>query len=667
MSIIINRIKYKFDNTPSKMYFSKKSELPFYTKCKILKDRMSTNIDFEALIKWLKEESIDDDEYLYFDFVDPNYENQFECVCIDYYKPKLIRSIIFHYFEEKGFIIDPNPKVDDLSIYKFIRNYNQVWDIYQRFDLNIKNKRNELSISLGSSFTLISKDKISYKSTYGTVKYLSGEGNRIIKKTSLEIGGSYRLIANFQIKSEFGISNPTQRPTFKQKHETITLLFNDHIKNINQKGLSFISTGLMNVDIRDIYKVNMYENKLLFKNDKTDINPITGMRDFGIYKPSPKALDNKFIFVYENRDDANNLFKYLKNGHKNFPGLERYVGIPVTLSDIKFHYSNIINIESEYKDFENRELNQDSYDNLFAIIIGQFDKNNSDEEKTNAYYEIKNALLEKGIPSQFINQEHIRQANSFNYHLPNIAIGILAKLEGIPWRLKNNTNQDLVIGFNQVQLGNSRYIGSSVFFTNEGFLKGTHAYPSSDSETELIGHLRNSIEKYILEQGEIRRLIIHYYKPNSERETKNIEQLLYNELKLNIPYAIVEVNDSKTQADICFDSEYNMGMPESGTYVKVGRNEYLLFNNLRYEKKPLNMVTDELPIKVKIHFADANGFSHNELIGQIYEFSRLIWKGLKQRSQPATTIYAKLIAEFSSHFSGNIPNNYIVNNTPWFI
>ena len=79
------------------------------------------------------------------------------------------------------------------------------------------------------------------------------------------------------------------------------------------------------------------------------------------------------------------------------------------------------------------------------------------------------------------------------------------------------------------------------------------------------------------------------------------------------------------------------------------------------------LVTDELPIKVKIHFADANGFSHNELIGQIYEFSRLIWKGLKQRSQPATTIYAKLIAEFSSHFAGNIPNNYIVNNTPWFI
>ncbi|MBK7667720.1 MAG: hypothetical protein IPJ32_10495 [Sphingobacteriaceae bacterium] len=85
------------------------------------------------------------------------------------------------------------------------------------------------------------------------------------------------------------------------------------------------------------------------------------------------------------------------------------------------------------------------------------------------------------------------------------------------------------------------------------------------------------------------------------------------------------------------------------------------------KKSPLRSVAEELPIKVAIHFADTGGFSHKELISQVYEFSRLYWKGLKQRSQPATTIYAKLIAEFAAHSNGTLPDNETVHNSPWFL
>ena len=167
--------------------------------------------------------------------------------------------------------------------------------------------------------------------------------------------------------------------------------------------------------------------------------------------------------------------------------------------------------------------------------------------------------------------------------------------------------------------------------------------------------------------GDIDRLVIHYYKTNSNKETKEIERLLYDELKINVSYAIVEINDSKSQNDICFDVDYSWGMPVSGTYVEIGQNEYLLFNNTRYIDRPLTKVSDELPIKIKIHHADNGGFSHSDLVSQIYEFSRLVWKGLKQRSQPATTIYSKLIADFSAHFNGEIPSNELTKHTPWFV
>jgi hypothetical protein len=645
------------------MYFSKENkDFLFSSSVEKLSEKMKSIPEFK---EWIINAKVSEDR-IYYDFCKPNKGNVFECNILDYFIPKFIRRLLISEFEKQGLIIEPLPHVIDFSVYKLISAFNDTWDIYHRYDFIIKHKFKELSINLGSEYTLISKSNIEYKEEFKSVKHIENNSNYIYSYSTISKGDKKRIVANFEIKQTLNATKPI-RLQYKNRYNQVFNFYNEHVKIIQRNELCFVSNGLQNAYFRDIFKINILENKMVFKNEKTDINPITGMRDYGIFKSSPKALENQFIFIYENNNDANELYKYLKNGYKNFPGLERYVGVPVTLSDKKgFSYSGK-NIETAYQEFETTYLTENYYPNLFAIVIGKFDKNKTTEEKTNEYYNIKNALLKKGISSQFINQEHIRQSTNFNYHLPNIAIGIVAKLGGIPWRLKNSIKKDLIIGFNQFRLDNNQFIGSSVFFTNEGLLENVYSYSSVNSESEMIQLLKNSIQQYIESNTEIYRLIIHYYKPNNNKETKRIEKLLYDELKLNIPYAIIEINDTKTQSDICFDVDYNMGMPISGTYIKVGRDEYLLFNNTRHIEKPLTMVTDELPIKIKIHFADNSGFSHNELISQIYEFSRLIWKGLKQRSQPATTIYAKLIANFSAHLGGVIPSNELTTHTPWFI
>jgi len=143
--------------------------------------------------------------------------------------------------------------------------------------------------------------------------------------------------------------------------------------------------------------------------------------------------------------------------------------------------------------------------------------------------------------------------------------------------------------------------------------------------------------------------------------------LLRKELKLDIPLIYIEINDVKTTAEVCFDENYNYGMPTSGTYVKTGRNEYLLFNNTRYKKKPLRSVAEEWPIKLRIYTGNNVIFDKKRLISQVYEFSRLYWKGLKQKSQPVTTIYSKLIADYAGNFIESIPKNKITQKTPWFL
>lgn len=663
MNLIINRVKFVFQNDNNNtMIFSKDDHKLLFASSF---EKLSLSLGNKKFDEWGAQNGFKPSDRIYYDFKSKDFRNNiFECGVEEYFYPKLIKRILLEELWKQGLIVDITTKTFDISAYKRVGEYDSTWDVYYRYDLKIHKRINEISVSLGSEYSLISKYPIPAQKN-NDPKII--QDNAILPYIKPSTDGKYKILANAEIKKSLSNSATPKPLKYREKYSQILSFYQTYLKNITSKGFSFTSQGLLNVDFRKAFKVNISENKMIFRDGKTDINPVTGMRDYGVYKESPIAHRTEFIFIYSNNNDANTLYKYLKNGYKNFPGLERYVGVPMILSDKKgFKYTEGT-LEDDYQKFEQTELSNEYYDHLFAIVIGKFDKNNTTDDVTNEYYSIKKAFLKKRIPTQFINEQHIRQSNIFNFHLPNIAIGIVAKLGGIPWRLKNNINQDLIVGFNQVRLADQKYIGGSVFFTNEGLLEAVYSYPKADSEQELINFLRNSILAYIAQKGDIRRLIIHYYKPNNQKEKENIEKLLYRELKMNISYALIEINDTKTQSDICFDAGYDMGVPISGTYVEVGNNEYLLFNNTRHIERPITKVEDELPIKIKIHFADNSGFSHNELISQIYEFSRLIWKGLKQRSQPATTIYAKLIADFSAHFNGDIPQNSLTQKTPWFI
>jgi len=318
----------------------------------------------------------------------------------------------------------------------------------------------------------------------------------------------------------------------------------------------------------------------------------------------------------------------------------------------------------QYQEFVAKELPEDSYENYFALVIGDFDKDEPDQ----TYYDLKLALLSRGIPSQFINHKNIRKSSVFNYHLPNIAIGIHAKLGGVPWRIDSQKKNELVIGFNQdFNKERERFLAGSVFFDNHGNLRRTFSFPEKESSSEIIKELKNAVNAFLEDNDEIERIVIHYHKSLSKKEKSGIDKLLKEEFQISVPYAVVEVNDTKSRLELAFDPDYNFQMPISGSIVRLSKKDYLLFNNNRFKAVAPVGVKDELPLKIKIHFADESGFSHKELIEQVYEFSRLIWKGLKQRSQPATCFYAREIARFKAHASQPIPENKITQTTPWVI
>lgn len=670
-NLIINRVNYILSESQPNLYLSKIDNLVFRMQFMHFKKRLTNLLKDDTLLDWLKE--LKDEDYIYYSFTLPTF-NDFititaENYAFNYFKPKFVREQLINFFNSRNFLVEPFPKGNDLSVYEKIEDFNNEWSIYRRYDLLVRTNRKEIAFNVGSEKTLISNQTKQFHSI-DKIRIIDTKDNFIKRLAGKEGVNNCRIIANKLKRDELGISNEPRKFNYKNLYNQLISFYNNHLLSIDKEDFKIEAGGLKNVEQTDLNKVNINENLMLFGKEKTDINAVTGMRDYGIYKPSPKATDVKFIFVYENSRDANQLYLYLKNGLKHYPGLWSYVGIPIRLSDIKLQYNGTDDLKNKIDNFISENLNSEYYSDLFAIVINpnsSQEKEELDEDEDPTYYTVKRKFLEKGIPTQFIQDKNIH-SGSFHYFLPNISIGILAKLGGVPWRLKTKRTDELVIGFNQKTIGENQFIGSAVFFSNDGQLGKTFGFPETNSETALIGNLKSSIEQYISQkESPPERLVIHYYKPQSGKEQKSIEDLIQKELRLNIPFAIVEINDSKSQIDICFDKDFSMGMPESGTYVRVSKTEYLLFNNTRYQKNPLRSVAEELPIKIAIHFADTGGFSHRDLISQVYEFSRLYWKGLKQRSQPATTIYSKLIAEFAANYNGELPNNDTVNNTPWFL
>ena len=99
----------------------------------------------------------------------------------------------------------------------------------------------------------------------------------------------------------------------------------------------------------------------------------------------------------------------------------------------------------------------------------------------------------------------------------------------------------------------------------------------------------------------------------------------------------------------------------------------MLCNNTRYEESIFNAIDGfPFPVKLKIHCPNDHTLQTDSniiagLIDQVYQFSRIYWKSVKQQNLPVTIKYPEMVAQIAPHFSGgDIPQNIGKNNL-WFL
>ena len=563
----------------------------------------------------------------------------------------------------------------------FIRNETSPFKDWLSYEqINLKYFHNQLYIAIGSYQSLISENKLSDypQINSDSVSHILIDKRYLVNKKFVEDDlNNYRFLATNSIRIENKLTLTPKPLSYREYFKNI----NDALKlllEIQFEGITLSSSGFEELQQKYFFQVERNYSVMLFKDSHTNVNASNGMKFSGpLSVPKDVTEETEFLFIYSSPDKANELFRYLRDGLSFFPGLERYVGIPVRTpnKNLSLRYDNYNELPDLLEEHLKQNSEQIKLKKYVAIVIipqGKTDKEffiDDPEDNDNIYYRIKELLLQKNIPSQFIVEGNIG-IKSFHFFLPNIAIALLAKLGGIPWRLNKEVTNDLIIGFGEKKVNDSRYLGNTVFFDNTGNIKENY-YFNAENPHQLANNIISSVSKYRKQTNESpRRIIIHYYKAPNQKEFIAISDAI-KKFKYDIPFLFVEINDSKAKDLIAFDLTNEYSMPISGTCWEIRKDEeYILFNNTRYGDDA-GKYKDEYPIKIKLYFSEMIKPTDEiikETLAQVYEFSRIYWKSLKQQCKPVTIIYSDLIAKYAANFQGNkVPDSDIAKTTPWYL
>lgn len=592
-------------------------------------------------------------------------------------------KIIFDHFSSQNILTNRN-FISDTEVYIEDASFsNSDYKKYNHYSLRVDN--NDLvggtsllvsydgsSLILRKSFSELQQldisnlNKVCFAGKITKFKFLSEEEKKDIDNIYPIINPNIRSSLNLPYERNYSENK------YKKYYEALYSFYGTYLKNvIIGESIRFFESGFYRPHEEKIKQTSEDSNLLLFGGNRTNFVPYIGLKEYGPFESMPLDKRVKFIFIFheDDRDFANKIYSYLKKGYKSFPGLESFVNIKFeidTARSIQFTEHNPISqIQAAIQGMQ-----FESNVKYAAFYISRIKKDSQEEEYDEVYYKLKEILLQHTIVSQVIFKEKINDP-AFNYYLPNIAIALLAKLGGKPWRLYRAVKNDLIIGIgaDRSHVSKNTFVGMAFCFKNDGTFKGFNAFEKSNTEI-LATSIQQSIEEYIAENINCERLIIHYYKSMSYEEEEPIRKLLEH-LNLRLPYVILTINSTESKDYVLFDSSFDGKMPQSGTFIKTKPNELIICNNTRYSHNTATRI-DGFPLPIKIKFKTYNYEKINdpdiirELVDQVYQFSRMYWKSVRQRTKPVTIEYSELVAKMLSHFE-NKELNQFARNSLWFL
>lgn len=581
-----------------------------------------------------------------------------------------------YFADDKSQIVKTN-FVKDNQIWLRDRQYNNAtFAIYKRFTIKIQFQQlsdyGEIIISYDGQTKILKKPVselikkvtpslfkgVLHKKRWYKWEHLTDEIDDFTK--------TYAIL-NHELRAALGyeVDAPDRSNKYKSYKNQVDGFVNDFVftDKFNEI-LPINNDDFLPVEVKRVSKVKDECNTLVFKNGNGRV-PKFDFKKLKPFKSTPhKSIHLFFILHKDFADEATLLQSYLEKEHQWFKGLYNYAGI-------MYHVEPGFSIVFEDMDnpmpeisagIKNLDLKPEvTYVALYLSPFGKFEQN---QTKREVYYKVKEQLLLRRIVSQTIDYSKLEnRVNNFVYELTNISLALLAKLEGVPWQLDLASKRELVIGVGAFKnvAENIQYVASAFSFQNNGKFNGFDYFTKSDTSL-LAGAICDAIDEFVSIEQNPDKVVIHFYKQMKDEEMQPI-LVKMNQLKLNCPLYIVAINKTRSEDLVAFDLGWSELLPKSGTFINISKenNRYLLFNNSRYESDDKYPKQDGFPFPVKLNITSPTPEAMNDfkviqsLIEQVYQFSRLYWKSLRQQNVPVTIKYPEMVAEIAPHFDGDIP------------
>ena len=448
---------------------------------------------------------------------------------------------------------------------------------------------------------------------------------------SVDLNGDFHLLKILQDKF--------QLPPFERYF--LTLSYAKRVGSITVNGKTVpLQLSCVNVSEREkLPSMRLFSPPaLLFYGNMKSNNPIEGLYNFGPFSRNQFKKINVLVIAEDGLEQKiiRSFLKSLIEGYEKFRGFNNIFRTRMEINDvIRLRYP--FEIEKSYL--------RKKPDILLCLLR---------ERSRQYYFDIKSRFVSKGLLQQIVFPDKLlgKRVN-LGRRLLNIALGIYAKVGGIPWILsQQRVTKTCYVGLDIRYARGSVYV-SACFFDENGRWLGSY--------TKLDGlNVDEMFKKALTAYSNLKHdfpFVFVVHRAGSFRK-KEIEAISRYFRESGDNYALVEV--IKNHIFRVYDLASKDYVSRDGVTVTLDSDTFLV-NTTGFPFYMKKGTPRPLLIKVK----GDHVISVDDLIRGVYYLSFLHWGYFRSKIRfPITVFYAKKLADMI--VKGIYPDKRLLEK-PWFI
>ena len=294
-----------------------------------------------------------------------------------------------------------------------------------------------------------------------------------------------------------------------------------------------------------------------------------------------------FLYRPEDRPLSHDLFRALRGDtFRTFPGMEKMFklslrnelvsGIPI----LDFGYNEIERVAD-------RVISESDESNVVPVILTPFSRHD-DSEDNNQYWLLKHAFLSRNLPLQVVAKETIANKNKLKWSTAGIGLQIFAKAGGVPWKVRPQTQNCLIVGIGQahqvVDGRTSRYFAYSVLTDSSGVFEEVRTLGESQDESDYIqsfsNNLRNIFDEY---SDRFSNFVVHTTFKIRRNELDTIARILSDKCSNGAEGDFISLKFNDRNRFFGFAGGHNSRVPYESSLIRLSTDEFLVwFEGLQY-------------------------------------------------------------------------------------